>query len=398
MSFLKNVEGLRIKLMALGLYIIPTSFMLTWMHRCAKDARSLYIITAMLPTVIPLMLTVGVFTAYRTIYIRRRSDTLEKTKENNYEASLKVIKKAVAWERFALPLSLLNFLIAFIGSFLITQDWISSSSLTPPGFYPGAFEVPFQFGNEPITFPATLFYSGWMGFGLYLLESTRRRFLSENLVPGYYLSLAFKFLYVTFTIPLVYIFLKIPGEFFFPNLTQETIQRPATLLVISVMVGFFPNEWISYIASSFRGKIGITVTQSLPLSTIQGIDYTMEALLYEDNIDSIQTLASEPIEKLSNITKIDRNTISEWKKQAILLNVFNDQKTVDRLSRLGINDITDVEILKEQVDLTKKITEEKVINLLSETDKDKLRENNDYWAFIIRLLLKEFDDYNTSSI
>jgi len=301
----------------------------------------------------PLMLTFGVFIVYRATYATQsplnaahtsaHSPDDDPRPEEEKQQWSKVINKAVDWHRFLMPLCLLNMFITLIGGFLLNAD-ISSTG----DFWFGAYTLPLVFMNNiqdvsitaenTVGVPSSLFYLGLVGFMFQFLESTRRRYVSRNLVPRFYLISSFRILQVLIGVVAVYLFLQI----FITELPRELA------LLSAFLVGMFPLQILSPVLDSTRARLGMDVSKGLPLTLINGVDSTLESLLQEENIDSVQILATTSIDDMHKRTAIPKAALHNWQRQALLFNVLGTEELIHRFARIGINDFDDLAILITQ--------------------------------------------------
>ena len=342
-----------------------------------------------LVTVLPLALTVGVFAAYRSAYQRGGSVDQPDT------ASLgEALKKALAWRRYALPLSFLNLLITFFVGFLLYEDIRYTPS--EGGVLLGAFSVPLNFGDTLLSVPTSLFYWAYAGFFVYTLEATRRRYITKNLVPHFYVSSAFRWVYASIAVVLVYFAVQLGVDMFsFSETLSGIMKKPEFLTLLAFAVGMSPIQMLNPVATAVRSKFGIPGTESLPLSLIDGIDHTLEAFLQEENVDSFQALATENASLIAKRTKIPEDTIKDWQEQARLLNVLGDVETINRFRRLGFREITDLKVLLDEVDLSGKgkLSVEDLTKALSVKDNKEAKETPETWGVLIRILRQEYEKY-----
>jgi predicted RecB family nuclease len=161
--------------------------------------------------------------------------------------------------------------------------------------------------------------------------------------------------------------------------------------LISFLVGIFPEEWINLVVAKVRGWFGIASSETVPLSLIDGIDYTMEAYLNDVNIDSIQTLANLTDERIENLQGIDKDVVKDWQRQAKLYNAIDDRVVIERLHRIAINDIEDLKLFTEIKLAEDKIPEKNLTSILVEEDINKARAKPEYWSVLIRVLKEEYD-------
>jgi len=120
-------------------------------------------------------------------------------------------------------------------------------------------------------------------------------------------------------------------------------------LLAAFLVGMFPLQVVTPVLESTRARLGMDVAKGLPITLINGIDSTLESLLQEENIDSVQILATTQVEELHKRTAIPKAALADWRSQARLFNALGTEVLIHRFARIGINDIDDLGILVPQV-------------------------------------------------
>lgn len=381
MTFLKKILNVLLFLVCLFAALAGPLFMIVRGLEF-KVPLPFLLIVAVLVILLPPALSVGTVILYKDHYERKNS-----RKKNKVD-----LNKAVDFSRYSKQLILLNILALLFLGYFIGAD-IRAAGI--PGVRLGAFSIPLALGDEEIGVSTSLFYLAYAGFGIYYFEAVRRRFASYSLVPSFYVSLSFKWLYVSIAIVIIHMALELGSELFsFSAGIAGTIDKPESRLLIAFLVGIFPEEWINLVAAKVRGWFGIASAETLPLSLIEGIDYTMEAFLNDDaNIDSIRTLANLTEEEIGNLEGINKEVVRDWQKQAKLYNAVNDKIIIERLRRIAINDIEDLKLLTEIKLAEDKIPEKNLTSILTEEDINKARAKPEYWSVLIRVLKQEHDSY-----
>jgi hypothetical protein len=295
--------------------------------------------------ILPLVTTVGVFITYRGTYMTRPSGSttgaLRHQRSQEEQQWERVINKALDWNRFLMPLAILNMFITLVGGFFLYADIAISGDI-----HFGAYTMSLVFATNiedmtltalnTIGVPSSIFYLGLLGFFVQFLEMTRRRYVSRNLVPRFYLTSAFRLVHVCVTVVVIYLFLTI----LFGNPSRELV------LVSAFVVGMFPLQLLAPVVDFVRQRMGVSAPRELSLMLIDGIDNTLESLLQEENIDSVQMLATTEAEEIHKRTAIPVRTLQSWQRQARLFHALGTEDLIHRFARIGINDFDDLGVLE----------------------------------------------------
>ena len=385
-------SGLGIVAVALGIYLVAAALSVVFLLSkwLAYDHLTPFVFVVIsLPTVFPLAFTVGMVAAYQNNYQKAGKGT---------GLPERVTREAVAWRRYAIPLALLNSIIVLILGVLLAEDIKATGEafqggiFTEMGIMLGRFSVPFEYGITQVNISSLEFYLAYGGFGIYFLEASRRRFSAKSLVPDFYIALAFKWIYVSIAIVIVHLAMDLGSDLFgFSEALSNTVSRPEARMLVAFLIGIFPEEWINLLARKVRGWFGVAQAEPLPLSMLDGIDYTLEAYLHEQNIDSMQTLAGgQNLEEISRRTNISPDILEGWHNQARLFHVLGDKEIIARFRRIAVNDINDVAVFTKDIKLSNKIPEKDFGQALIEKDVQKAQKQPQYWSVIIRVLLTEY--------
>jgi hypothetical protein len=336
---------------------------------------------------LPLLLTIGVFVVYRNTYRHRFTDPTSSAIDRDNEWQT-VISKALEWKRFALPLSFFSLFVTVIPIFLLSNDISAFELASGEGRFIGAAYLPLL----DVDISTTVFYFGYLGFIIYFLETTRRRYVSRNLVPHFYMTSAFRFLYVTIIIPVFVVF--------FTNSVTPLIEGQPTgldnpyLLIASFVVGMFPLQLLAPIIESVRKRLGMASYDQLSITIIQGIDNTIESLLQEENIDSVQVLAMTNKQEIHQRTAIPEKVIAEWQNQAKLYHVLGTEELIRRFARIGINDFDDLKILAKngQIHATasSRFIESFKQSMTIHDDHEAINQSA-FWDVLIQVLIREYE-------
>lgn len=398
-SLIKNLDDYRSSvyvLAALLFYFIPViliSVLLT--DRALDKAYFLEFIGLFLIVIVvfPLMLTFGVLIVYRAAYSSRtyvgRQNSAVALSEEEQQWGY-VINRALDWHRYLMPLCLLNMFITVIGGYLLVADIGSADD-----FYFGVYTVPLVYmttvegeinDTNTVGIPGSVFWMGMAGYLFQYLETTRRRYVSRNIVPDFYLMSAFRLLQVMVAVVVVFLALIV------------IIPDPPDHLVLlsAFVVGMFPSQMLSPVIGEVRKRLGMTVHKELPLTLINGIDNTLESLLQEENIDSVQILATTKVAEIHKRTLIPERTLKNWQRQARLFNVLGTQTLIDRFARIGINDFDDLSVLAgiigvlpDEHEKREAFRDDFTSAMLPKSDEDGM--NTDaYWRVLVQVLIREY--------
>lgn len=406
------------------IYLIPVAIasilfgmVINRYYETTRDDAAYFFLIWLGVVAIPLIVTIGVFVVYRNTYRLRFTDKNRDiiNNENEWQA---VISKALEWKRFALPFTFFNLFVTVVPMFLLSAD-ISAS------FYrddiDGLFGVAFIPLNA-VDIPTTIFYFGYLGFMIHFLEMTRRRYVSRNLVPHFYMTSAFQFLYVTILIPVFFVAftgtLDATSAFFAdeptPTVSTDTAETGTVdaenadsailaqyvppdirnLLVLSFVIGMFPLQSLSPIVERIRERLGLATYKEISIRMIHGIDNTIESLLQEENIDSVQILAMTDVHEIHQRTAIPEKVIIEWQKQAKLYHILSDEELIHRFARIGINDFDDLEILatrahRQELDPT--LFFDSFKKSMQVKDPKEAINQEAFWEVLIQVLVREFE-------
>ncbi|MCB9451550.1 MAG: hypothetical protein H6672_08925 [Anaerolineaceae bacterium] len=387
-------------LAALLFYFVPViliSFLLV--DRALNQEYFIDVIGLFLIVIVffPLMLTFGVFMVYRATYSTRTyidmnssSMTLTEQQRREEQQWNYVINKALDWRRYLMSLCLLNMFITIIGGYLLVSDIVSSD-----GLYFGVSTVPLVYmttvegdinASNTVGIPGSVLWLGMAGYLFQYLESTRRRFVSRNLVPRFYLMSAFRLLQVMLAVVVGFLAINI----IIPN-------PPADLVLLTAFViGLFPMQILAPVVGEVRQRLGMQVTTQLPITMINGIDSTLESLLQEENIDSVQLLATTNVDIIHKRTRIPVRALLNWQRQARLFNVLGTQTLIDRFARIGINDFDDLGVLAAAIGSLPDDPEKReafqndfTSAMLIKSDEESMG-TDAFWRVLIQVLIREY--------
>ncbi|MEQ9032556.1 MAG: hypothetical protein RLP44_27805, partial [Aggregatilineales bacterium] len=302
------------------------------------------------------------------------------------------------WSRFLMPLCLLNMFITLTGGFLLFLDlsWATDADLyLRNDIIFGYYDFTLFFGTTIIKIPGSVFYLGLLGFMVQFLEVTRRRYVSRNLVPRFYLMSSFRLLQVVITVVVVFVFqLLLFSEIENINgFDYITATDPALSLVTAFLVGMFPLQLLTSFTERIRERLGMSTGEKLPITLINGIDNTLESLLQEENVDSTHILATSDINEINRRTAIPVSALKSWQNQAKLLNLLGKENLIHRFARMGINDFDDLLVLAENMD------EPHVDNTAFKNDftramkiksDDEAIGDDSFWRILMLVLIREY--------
>lgn len=390
---------------ALLFYLIPVSLisMLVIDRTLASKFDKVFIGLLWVAIVIlPLMLTFGVFIVYRATYSARSYVGTNDTDELPIEQSDEekqwaiVISKALDWHRFLMPLCLLNMFITLIAGFFLYADiksvtfGESNNEIIFGSYNLLVVYLPFANGefteNNTALIPSSIFYLGMLGFMVHFLEMTRRRYVSRNLVPRFYLLSVFRLLQVIIAVAVTYLFLRTidPSENSF-------------VLVTAFIVGMFPLQLVSPLVEIVRGRLGIATPKELSITLINGIDNTLESLLQEENFDSIQILATTEVSEITKRTAIPEVTLANWQNQARLFNVLGTEVLIQRFARIGINDFDDLGMLATtmgNLPVDSLLFREEFTSAMRVKSDEEAIGTDAFWKVLIQVLIREYNAAN----
>jgi hypothetical protein len=337
---------------------------------------------------LPLMVTLAVFIVYRNTYSLRFTGQKPTTISSENEWQI-VINKALEWQRFTLPLSFFNLFVTVIPIFLLWNDISAFDPSSERGFVGASYLPLFDFDIS-----TTVFYFAYLGFIINFLEMTRRRYVSRNLVPHFYMTSAFRFLYVIFIIPVFVVFFNSSIS---PFIGEDTGVDNPYLVVLSFVIGMFPLQLLSPVIERVRQRLGLVNYDQLSITIIQGIDNTIESLLQEENIDSVQLLAMSDANEIYLRTAIPKKVIADWQKQARLYHILGNEELIRRFARIGINDFDDLEIFvidaegRNRDPDTTKFFESFKKSMQVKEDKEAI-DQEEFWEVLIQVLIREFKE------
>lgn len=332
------------------------------------------VILVWLVTLFPALLIIFVFGAYRGAY---------KGQMEIERSGVKIL----AWRRYALPMTILMSITTFFLAAFLYEDLANSEGLIDRGqFAFGTFEFPIYYGDTRIEIPSTIFWFAFLGYLITLTGVMLRRIVTNNLVPHFYLASSFRLIKSLLAAVLIVMALNGVPEIFPSSQIFQGYESKINLtlnpyynILIAFVAGATADDIVGWIIYKVRKSIGRGEGESLSLSTIQGIDPTLEAYLHEEGIDSIQILATTPRKKIVAATNIADETIEDWQVQAEFLRNLESPEIATKFHRLGINELSDLDDL-DVVKLSKALT--------SAGNKNYL-ENEEVFEVLINVLKNE---------
>ena len=347
---------------------------LTLGTKAAKISSEFSGLLVVLATLFPALIIVVVFGAYRGAY------------KGNLN-SKGTVNKILAWRRYALPMTILMCITTiFIACFLYLDLKDSVGVIKSGEFAFGAFSFPIYFGTIRIEIPSTIFWFSFIGYLITLIGVMLRRIVTNNLVPHFYIASSFRLIKSLVAALLIILALNGVPQIF----TQDTVAgngssgfeltlHPFYNILIAFVAGASADDILSWIIYRVRQSIGRGGGEPLSLSSVQGIDPTLEAYLRDEGIDSIQMLATTPRKLLAEMTNISDETIEDWQVQTEFLRNFESPDIVTRFHKLGINEFADLEGVED----------EKLSKALVEAGKQKEIDNTVVFEVLINVLKGE---------
>jgi hypothetical protein len=186
---------------------------------------------------------------------------------------------------------------------------------------------------------------GFAGAYFFVSHMLLRRYLSGDLYPSAYIQSALRIIWVfTLSVALAVLFL-FPGN--------EAVS-PTQVALVAFVAGVFPSEGFRLISTAVSGFVRKVVgllasdpdfskdTGDTPITKLDGVDIWVENRLLEENIESVQGMATAPIEQLVIGTYYPAARIVDWVDQAILFTHCGENfQWWDPLHGLGIRTATD---------------------------------------------------------
>ncbi len=236
--------------------------------------------------------------------------------------------------QYLLPLSYIT--LIFLALYSMTNPYIISR-----GLWKGLLEDTVSVFGQPVARPAipldvmagrSLFWC-WLGAYIYSVDRIVRHYLSHDLTPSVYVTVAKRFTVAFVVGSLIGIAIGASNQVirlsFDNNLTS--------VYVVCFFVGLFPETGINWIKRT-ADKIlqqAESNADGLPLSNIDGISLWREGRLDQEGIENVQNLASANLLTLVANTPFDVGQVVDWVDQAVLLmHIGPDQ--ADALKKVGL--------------------------------------------------------------
>ena len=196
--------------------------------------------------------------------------------------------------------------------------------------------------------PSTIYWAGYVGYLITLMGVTLKRITTNNLVPYFYIASSFGLLKSLVAAVLIFLMIDaLPGLFTADGVSFKEGINPSLAILIAFTAGATADDVIKWVIGTIRRIFGRNVADPLPLSLVQGIDPTMEAFLHDEGIDSIQALATMPINSITEKVGIPEETVKDWQSQANFLRNFTSSDLAEHFHRLGINELKDLKDLDD---------------------------------------------------
>jgi hypothetical protein len=187
---------------------------------------------------------------------------------------------------------------------------------------------------------------GFAGAYFFLMQMLVRRYLSNDLYPTAFLQATLRLL-IVYILSLALTILPLPfdgvGNSFDKNISLPDV----VALIAAFLAGIFPTSGLQMIITTFnRWNHRIVFPPTLvpePLTKLPGVTIWIEARLFEENIESIQAMATAPIEQLIVATHFPAAQIVDWIDQSILyLHAGHDGEWFPQLRAVGIRGASDL--------------------------------------------------------
>lgn len=185
---------------------------------------------------------------------------------------------------------------------------------------------------------------GFAGAYFFVSQMLLRRYLSGDLYPAAYVQSSVRIIWV-FT-------LSVALAVLFP---EGGLISPTQAAMVAFLAGVFPREGfrlISTTVSSLIGKgLGVvlgdpafpTDTGDISITKLEGVDLWVESRLLEENVETVQGMATAPMEQLVVGTYYPATRIVDWVDQAILYtHSGDDHQWWTPLHSAGIRTATDL--------------------------------------------------------
>lgn len=315
-------------------------------------------------TLAPAFLNVLIFAAYRVSYQKKAG--MQSTAQ-----------KVLAWRRYAFYLAILMSCITALSSSLLAEDIKRSAG----EFAFGAFTLPLYVGSARLEMPSMVLWAAYAGSLITTISITLRRFITQNLVPHFYLASTFRLLKGLLAAFLLWLAVQA-----FPE--ALTIKdSPHLVLLISFAAGAAAEEFFGFVFQRICKALGMNDGSSLSLEAIQGIEPTLAAYLQDEGIDSIQMIATTDTKALADSIHMNRSTIEDWQKQARLLRSLASPELATRFHLLGIHDLQDLAMALGDGD--DKMDVDQFAEVLAGVSTKKAPSNSKFYVVLLRVLNKQ---------
>jgi hypothetical protein len=184
-----------------------------------------------------------------------------------------------------------------------------------------------------------IMFWGWIGAWVYSLHLTVRRFLAYDLTPSVYVFTGNRSLLAVSVGTIVGIglgtFSTAAGVPFDVNM--------ATVAVVLVFIGFFPEQGLNWIAATAKKALRQQggIAKETRLSEIEGLSIWHQGRLKQEGIENVQNLATADVPALVVGMPFPVTQIVDWVDQAILL-AYASQEQFEALEKVGLRCASDV--------------------------------------------------------
>jgi len=270
--------------------------------------------------------------------------------------------------QYLLPLSYIT--LIFLALYSMTNPYIISR-----GLWKGLLEDTVSVFGQPDARPAipldvmagrSLFWC-WLGAYIYSVDRIVRHYLSHDLTPSVYVTVAKRFTVAFVVGSLIGIAIGASNQVIHLSFDNSL----TSVYIVCFFVGLFPEtgiNWIKRTADKILQQAD-TNTDGLPLSNIDGISLWREGRLDQEGIENVQNLASANLLTLVANTPFDVGQLVDWVDQAVLL-MHAGPDQVDPLKKAGLRYASSlVEAVQANPDQLKAVTgiSREELDLLSTT-------------------------------
>jgi len=195
-----------------------------------------------------------------------------------------------------------------------------------------------------ITANLTPLTMGFAGAYFFLMQMLVRRYLSDDLYPSAFLQAVQRLLLVfMLSLALTILTIRSPNDLF----AGEIHLWEGLVITIAFLIGIYPTSGLQLIITLVNRKLKRTFFPPTlvpePITKLSGVTIWIEARLLEENIESIEAMATAPIEQLVVGTHFPPAQIVDWIDQAILyLHSGHNGEWFSQLRAVGVRGASDL--------------------------------------------------------